>query len=208
MDTRVMYKLIDAMRHYECTMCNALDIKRTQRVRTLLYEAVNDVTFRKKFLKHGGFCSEHAREVRELGAPLNHAILYGALYQHIRDPLNKGRHVTRECMLCEGDALNVRAIHTQMLKAFSEPIFQKSFAEKGTLCLDHLQDVQQSLNKNSDMATWVRNTVISTYDSLNEHLESIKQKHDYRHASEEWSAAEKKAWKQMSALLSSKKTYY
>jgi len=202
MDVRKVYQLSDALNPMECVLCNRKRQLRHDRMHTLLKEAVNDVEFRKRFKSLGGFCTVHGRELLALGSPLNHAILYDALYQHHKGTLTAGKNPFKTCMFCEGDEKNESRIIQTFIDALHNEVFRHAFDQTGTLCVAHHQHVHTLMPKKHPYKSWLQKVITRQYDELSKTLASIKNKHDYRHTSEQWCQTERDAWQKAAMLFS------
>lgn len=190
-----------------CPICKLIDDRTTRKINVLEYQHVSDVEFRKNFIDSKGFCHYHTEKFYQQSDALAHAIILGHL-MHVelerfsKDTTKKKDKKTKNCMLCESENTSEAIYLNVFLKSLKEPVFKKTYEDKGILCMHHFKTILPKLKKQSkeDYLTFKAKT-LDKYATILKDLNEIKRKNDFKYQHEKLNNTEKKAWQKSRKLL-------
>ena len=149
--------LIEALEGDGCALCSVTRRGGLRFLESVMFELVNDVTFRKRLTEGGGLCPAHVRDLapverRESGGVLGSAILLLAMLKPrlaaLGEPgserrLNRGR-VERaarpawQCPACEREAASARDAAYRLLQLAAQDPGWGRQVSGASFCLTHL----------------------------------------------------------------------
>jgi hypothetical protein len=149
--------LVEALEAGGCPLCTMTRRGGLRFLESVMFELVNDVTFRQRLTAGGGLCPDHVRDLapverREAGGVLGSAILLLAMLKPrlaalvepgIERKLNRGRveraaRAAWECPACEREAASARDAAYRLLQlAMRDPVWARRVSA-ASFCLAHL----------------------------------------------------------------------
>lgn len=213
----IYFELKDQLRQPDCPICVLREKAVAGYLDTLLYEEVNDVSVRAQIRRTKGFCKAHSWQLRSIGDPLAHAIIYrdiisetlkeldGPLAGHMkpggwaflrsmRGPKMVADSLKRkaECPICKrARETEVRYLSSLLNYLRSDKEMREAYNGSDGLCLPHL------ISALEDSDVRVAEVLITKeralLQRLMQDLEQLCQKFDYRFSGEPW-AGEQDAW--------------
>lgn len=189
-----------------CPICLLTRRSIERQVRAFFTEFVNDPAARVRLRQARGFCSHHTPLLQELGDALAVAILYADLAERTRErwqmerprrfPFGKQPAPLADCPACTAEQ-DAERRYTQALAAGLEraDVWEAVQAGNG-LCVAHSEQVMEASSPIT--STRLRTLEQSRLEQLQQELEEIIRKNDYRFRGEAW-GPERDAWQR--ALL-------
>jgi hypothetical protein len=203
MDKDTIYHVLkESMEHDCCPICRRTDESVRATMRSILYEGMTDMDFRKEIMSQRGFCNHHSNVFLEEGDALAHAIVYsdalrGALKDVVADDFTL-YETEKDCFFCtmakETEEQYVRACY----EALHEEEFLDAYKQGGMLCMLHLHSIRKlslASKEAEDFYLTVAQATVDKYQVLIRELDEIQRKNDYRFTGEKWTEGEKTAWK-------------
>lgn len=213
----IYFELEGQLAKPDCPICSLREKAVSGYLNTLLYEEVNDIGVRAQIRRAKGFCKQHSWQLRAMGDPLAHAIIYRDLAsemlkalreppaEHVKPggwPFLRGAKGPRrvaeslkrraECPVCKrAHETEARYLSSLLNYLGSDREMREAYGKSDGLCLPHLIE---ALEEASGIAA---ETLIAKeralLEALLKELEQLCQKFDYRFSSEPW-AGEQDAW--------------
>ncbi|MEZ0536982.1 DUF6062 family protein [Caldicellulosiruptoraceae bacterium PP1] len=198
------YEIVESFVPDKCIICMLKNKAMNKFFDDFLYESVNDYKLRDRIRKDW-ICSKHAKELESFSDVLAHAIIYSDLlknfndkqltdYYYIKKKKENKREEKGKCIFCEQE----EKFKDTYSKAFAEYFhesseFRKSFAESGFLCIKHFRQIIKNTNSSSSQKELISILKLKI-EQIVKHLESIKEKNDYRNIHLNYTPDETKAW--------------
>lgn len=191
------FKLVEAFNETDCPICRRNDEISYNYVDNLLYENVNDGAVREQLGDSLGFCKEHWQLFLKIGDSLGTAIIYNDLLAKFMNLLVSGnfnkflnRKTCPVCNLIEEQTRNNLKI---FLSYYNDSEFRKEFEQTNGLCANHLIRLLRASEKKEQKDYFIyfhKKKIEQIQNKLNE----LIRKNDYRFESEKISAEEGESW--------------
>lgn len=225
--SREYQTLLYACTQEGCLLCRLTQESIARYLDTWQYEMFTDVDVRKELQRTQGFCHQHTWQLVHMGATLQLAQAYrdiitdlteqlqntpvgapftnpsrttGGLLRHLFD--NGTRREPEQCPACQRkEEAEIRYIHT-LRKALLDPDFYRQFEASNGLCLHHFQ-LSCELKMSDTPGDWLsllRKAQLTCLQRLDEQLQELIRKHDYRFK-DEARGSEMSSWKKAAAFI-------
>ncbi len=216
--SREYQTLLYACTQEGCPLCRLTQESIARYLNTWQYELFTDVDVRKELQRTQGFCSQHTWQLAHMGATLQLAQAYRDIITDLAEQLQKdageGSRVFRrlfennnrrepgQCPACRRqEEAEIRYIHT-LRKALLDPDFYRQLEMSHGLCLHHfyLSCELKMSDTPGDWLSLLRKAQLACLQRLDEQLQELIRKHDYRFK-DEARGAEMSSWKRAAALV-------
>lgn len=191
-------RLVKALTGTACPICAFADDAAARWLEAVLYEQVNDVTFRQRFVAGGGFCRRHTARAHHVdrhrsGGALGIAILLQAALKPrlraidgaaaARRPTGRALDVladANDCMACGAErTAETDAIAGALENAARDEVWRLAVAE-GRYCLSHLRDlIARASDANPDLAAAVVAAQLRRLRAVDEQLAAFQHHHGH-----------------------------
>lgn len=207
----VYFTLLESMEQDCCPLCRLTDESVKSVMGSILYEGMTDFQFRSDLKKTRGFCHHHAQVFLREGDALAHALVYGdalrgALEDAVADDFSVYEEI-KDCYFCRHAQKTESLYVSAILEAFGEEEFLEAYRKSGMLCMHHLGKIRKAgKEKKVPEEAYLRlaQITVDKYQALIGHLDEIQRKNDYRYTKEQWTDAERIAWKQAVDVINDK----
>ncbi|MBV9617159.1 MAG: hypothetical protein JO031_17035 [Ktedonobacteraceae bacterium] len=186
------------------------------------YELFTDIDVRKELQRTQGFCNQHTWQLVHMGATLQLAQAYRDILTDMVEQLqseqeeggvassglfrrlfeNSNRRKPEQCPACRRkEEAEIRYIHT-LRKALLDPDFYQQFEASNGLCLHHFYlscDLKMS-DTPGDWLSLLQKAQLACLRRLDEQLQELIRKHDYRFK-DEARGAEMSSWKRAAGIV-------
>lgn len=213
----IYFELKEELERPDCPICVLREKAVDGYMDTLLYEEVNDVGVREQIRKARGFCRLHSWQLRAMGDPLAHAIIYrdlindalkmlsGSLMGHVK---LAGRSFLRgtksleilagslkqktQCPVCRrARETEVRYLSSLLNYLRGDKGMREAYEKSDGLCFPHFIEALE--NSDTVVAEYLIAKERALLQGLAEDLERLRQKFDYRFSGKPW-AGEEDSW--------------
>ena len=204
----IWHELYDLMEDDRCPVCALIEKRTQQAMDRFLFDSVNDRGLRPKIAAAHGFCNFHAHQLREMGDPLAHAILYTDFLEQLSAEIAAGKPKKlqvysgrTDCFFCD----NARTGETSYVAVMAEGLADEAFAAKyeqgGLLCAAHTALLLAKCRWKPALAEKLIRINQKKYRHMIEVLAEIKRKNDYQNQHEPWTEEEKQMWKKVVSVM-------
>jgi hypothetical protein len=197
---------LEVLQPDRCPLCFLTGDYGHEHLRSVLEESVTDPSTRQALFESRGFCRRHAWKAVHQGHPLGLAVIYASLLERGLNGLKAGprflgRPGAKACPICASERDRDRALVRQFALAWDRSeALRRAFAEKGILCLPHLERVlgeKMGPARSKNLLESGKKALEGLLKDLNEFLE----KQDY-HRSHESFGRERDAWVRVVRMVS------
>lgn len=198
-------RLDDALDLPGCPLCRLVVQRVESTMESIDYEFVNDPGWREQAEDAWGFCNVHAHQWLAVAHPLGTALIYQGVLRRIDDQLRRvqidqdglssrlrnaiarssdGRLDARgTCPFCIVRSEETATSLQQLLTGLGDGTLASRYADSDGLCITHL-DAALALGPPGAVLDILRAHAAETHRRLQEHLQEIVRKHDYRFRNE------------------------
>lgn len=200
-------RLREAIELSGCPICRTVLQRVTQSMRSIDYEFVNDPGWRADVETAWGFCNLHAQQWLDSAHPLGTALIYEAVLGRIREQMDRQRSArsglarklrgslggvatngaalieSGTCPLCIVRESEAKMTIAQLMDELTTPAFREQYLASDGLCVTHLNAALR-LDATSDAIDVLRMRLDSAHQQLQEQLQEIIRKYDYRYHNE------------------------
>jgi hypothetical protein len=172
------FELVDALGTDFCAICYLVEKGIDKYFQHLLYENINDIGFRKTFLKNNGFCNYHSYKFMDyhdgLAIALTHKEILLTELEKIRNDKLKFQKTKRSrCQICSLSTETENTYLTVMYEYLEDNQMKNKFINSAGLCIPHLE---MFMTKYRKTPIWFREFHINRYaeviNLLNKYLDS------------------------------------
>lgn len=199
-------KIIETLQPDRCPLCFLTDDYGHEHLKSVLEESVTDPSTRQALFESKGFCRRHAWKAVGQSHPLGLAVIYASLLEAGLKGLGTRRGLfsqrgKKACPICESEKKRDQALVRQFALGWekSEPL-RRAFAQKGILCLPHLERALGEKMAAAHSQT-LRETAKKALEGLLTDLNEFLEKQDY-HRSHESFGKERDAWVRVVRMVS------
>jgi hypothetical protein len=220
--SREYQTLLYACSQEGCPLCRLTQESIARYLDSWKYELFTDVDVRKELQRTQGFCNQHTWQLVHMGATLQLAQAYRDIITDLSEQLlkepgegpsttsglfrrlfeNNSRHEPEQCPACRRkEGAELRYIHT-LRKALLDPDFYRQLAISDGLCLHHFY-LSCELKMSDTTGDWLsplRRAQLACLQRLDEQLQELIRKHDYRFKGEA-RGAEMSSWKRAAGIV-------
>jgi hypothetical protein len=217
--SREYQTLLYACQQEGCPICRLTQESIARYLDAWKYELFTDVDVRKELQRTQGFCHQHTWQLVHMGATLPLAQAYRDIITDLTEQLQKGpgentpgllrrffenpnRREPEQCPACRRtEEAEARYIHT-LRKALLDPEFFQHLETSNGLCLPHFyRSCELKLSDTpGDWLTLLRKAQLTCLQRLDQELQEMIRKHDYRFK-DEARGAEMSAWKRAAGIV-------
>lgn len=225
--------LSTALKKEMCPLCQLRQKAEAHYVFHTLWENVNDMTFRLRFLASDGLCPEHAWQFQKTEEKMWHdglknSILYESLLAAVRRDLSYQKQArqraayswwhparwwprssppillgTGNCPVCTIGESTETFYAGELARNLAKPDWQTAYENSQGLCLPHLR---LTLDRSSDTVyEWLVAEVNTRLQTLQRALSEYIRKHSWQFHDEPVSEAERQSWIQAVTFLRGEK---
>jgi hypothetical protein len=205
-----------------CPLCRLTQESIARYLDTWKYELFTDVDVRKELQRAQGFCNQHTWQLAHMGAILQLAQAYRDIITDLTERLqkdpgegtatasglfrrlfeNNNRREPEQCPACRHrEEAEFRYIHT-LRKALLDPDFYRQLETSSGLCLHHfyLSCELKMSDTPGDWLSLLRKAQLACLQRLDEQLQELIRKHDYRFK-DEVRGVEMASWKRAAGMI-------
>lgn len=220
--SREYQTLLYACTQEGCPLCRLTQESIRRYLESWKYELFTDVDVRKELQRTQGFCHNHTWQLVQLGATLPLAQAYRDIITDLTEQLQKvsstnapstpgllrrffesgSKRETEQCPACrQTEEAERRYIHT-LRKALLHTEFYQQLAASNGLCLHHfyLSCELKMSDTHGDWLTPLRKAQLACLQRLDQELQEMIRKHDYRFR-DEVRGSEMSAWKKAAGII-------
>lgn len=159
--------MLDALDQKECPVCFLIRTSIDSYFKTLLYENINDLGFKKKFREQDGFCNQHSYNFLKyndrLAVTLTHKdILLQKVTQYKKN--NKIKPAKKEnCMICELEEITEKRYLSVIIEYADDKELKTKFSKSSGLCIPHFEKIKKKIGSRSK---WLLDFHKMTYEKI------------------------------------------
>lgn len=190
-------RFIEILQPDRCPLCFVVRAYAYEHLKSLLDECVTDPATREKLFQSKGFCRRHAWQGVHQQQSLGMAVIYGSLLEKGLKELSlkprfwKSNH-SAPCLLCESETAREHSAVQEFTHCWLESEkLRDAFAEKGILCLPHLEkNLRQKIDasKRKSLQEAGEKALKRLAKDLNEFLEKQDYHRSHESVGKEWDA--------------------
>jgi hypothetical protein len=202
-------RFLEILQPDRCPLCFVVRAYAYEHLKSLLDECVTDPSTREKLFQSKGFCRRHAWQGVHQRQSLGMAVIYGSLLEKgLKELSLKPRFWKSDeagsCLLCESEKAREHSVIKEFAHCWVESEkLRDAFAEKGILCLPHLEKTLGQKMVSSEEKR-LRETGEKALKRLLKDLNEFLEKQDY-HRSQESVGKEWDAWIRAVRMVSGEK---
>ena len=199
-------KFLEILQPERCPLCFLVNDYGHEHLKSVMEESVTDPSTRQALFESKGFCRRHAWKAVNQSHPLGLAVIYQSLLEKGLKELSAGpkfwdRSKTKPCPICESEMKRDLSAVKQFALAWDQSEeLRKAFAQKGLLCLRHLEGAISEKMAPAHLKT-LRETGKKALEALLKELNEFLEKQDY-HRSHESFTKERDAWVRVIRVIS------
>lgn len=202
-------RFLEVLQPDRCPLCFLVRTYAFEHLKSLLDECVTDPSTRKKLFRSKGFCRRHAWQGVHQRQSLGMAVIYNSLLEEGLQGLSNKPHFWKSkekqsCLLCDSEKTRENSAVQEFVHCWNDSEkLRTDFAEKGILCLPHLEKAL-SLKMGASRKKTLQDAGEKALKRLKKELNEFLEKQDY-HRSQESLGKEWDAWIRAVRMISGEK---